>query len=303
MTEARTRRGTIVAALLLGAALGGAVVANRDAVEGVARAAIDGPARDALERAPAVAHAGLPATAPAPDDGAVGARGRIQPKDGVIRIAGPSNPSVVIARLAVDEGDDVAAGQLVAVLDDHALLRADAERLRIEHELAAREARRHQRLFTDGTIAASEYERVHARAAAAAAARARAEAALDRAVVRAPVAGRVLAVHARAGERVGADGIAELGRVDAMYAVAEVYETDVGRVRVGQRATVTSAAFAGELGGVVERVGMLVGKDDVLDVDPVADADTRVVEVEVRLDDGARVAGLTRLQVEVTIHP
>lgn len=289
MTDTRTRRTTIVAALLIGAVLGGAVVANRDTLERVT--AVGRPA-----------HAGPPPTAP-PRDAAVGARGRLQPKDGVIRIAGPSNPSVVIARLAVDEGDTVAAGQIVAVLDDHALLHADVERLRIEHELAVREERRHQRLFADGTIAAAEYERLHSRAAAAAAARTRAEAALDRAVVRAPVAGRVLAIHARAGERVGSDGIAELGRVDAMYAVAEVYETDVGRVRVGQRATITSAAIAGELTGAVERIGMLVGKDDVLDVDPLADADTRVVEVEVRLDDGARVAALTRLQVDVTIHP
>jgi multidrug efflux pump subunit AcrA (membrane-fusion protein) len=36
---------------------------------------------------------------------AVTALGRLQPKDGIIRVAGPSRPTVVIAKLLVSEGD------------------------------------------------------------------------------------------------------------------------------------------------------------------------------------------------------
>jgi HlyD family secretion protein len=88
-----------------------------------------------------------------------------------------------------------------------------------------------------------------------------------------------------------------------MFAVAEVYETDIGRVKVGQKATLRSAAFAGELGGKVDRIGMKIGKQDVMGTDPIARTDARVVEVHVKLDDSAAAAGLSNLQVEVAIQP
>ena len=87
-----------------------------------------------------------------------------------------------------------------------------------------------------------------------------------------------------------------------MYAVAEVYETDVRRVRVGQPATVRSPALAEELRGRVERVGSMVFKNDVLGIDPTADKDSRVVEVRVRLDDSGLARDLIHLQVEVEIQ-
>ena len=123
------------------------------------------------------------------------------------------------------------------------------------------------------------------------------------AVVRSPITGRVLDIHARQGERVGADGIAELGQTDAMYAVAEVYETDAPRVRVGQRATVSSSALPQAVSGTVDRIGLKIGKKDVLSVDPAAKTDARVVEVRILLDDAAQVAELTNLEVDVTITP
>lgn len=59
-----------------------------------------------------------PAVSSRPPAGAVrnkvSALGRLEPKDGLRRISGPSSPSVVIAKLLVDEGDIVKAGQVVA---------------------------------------------------------------------------------------------------------------------------------------------------------------------------------------------
>jgi HlyD family secretion protein len=43
-------------------------------------------------------------------------------------------------------------------------------------------------------------------------------------------------------------------------------------------------------------------KNDILDVDPAADADARVVEVRIRLDEPDEVAGLSNLQVDVEIR-
>ncbi len=277
-----------------------------------------------------LALAGLSAEA-APPGGAVAARGRIRPKDGVRVVAGPSDFVAVVARLEVDEGQRVQAGQVLAVMDTLAArearvgrvqaqitaqqaavarTRAELENARLEHE------RSHQ-LSQDGIVAAAERDSQDARLAVAQAALREAEASLgaleaelrsaraerDLSVVRAPMAGQVLKVHARPGEKIGAEGLLELGRTDAMYAVAEVYETDVGRVRVGQRAQVRSPALAAPLQGTVEKIGLKVGRLQSLGTDPTARADTRVVEVEVRLDDSAVVAGLTHLEVEVVIGP
>lgn len=131
----------------------------------------------------------------------------------------------------------------------------------------------------------------------------RAKADLETSVVRSPINGQVIKIHTRPGEQVGTDGVAEVGNTNQMYAIAEVYETDVQWVRPGQKATITSDAFPGEITGRVEQVGALIRKKDVLNTDPAADTDARVVEVKIRLDDSRRVADLTNLQVKVKIQP
>lgn len=130
-----------------------------------------------------------------------------------------------------------------------------------------------------------------------------AEARLERTIIRAPRNGRVLRIHTRAGETIHERGILELGNTDQMYAVAEVYETDVPRVRVGQRAEIRSSVLSTPITGRVARVGLLVAKNDVTDTDPAAKTDARVVEVRIQLDNSEPVAGLTNMQVEVAIDP
>jgi len=128
---------------------------------------------------------------------------------------------------------------------------------------------------------------------------------LNLSYVKAPVSASVLKVNTRQGERINTqNGIVELGRTDQMYAIAEVYETDIAKVRNGQRATVSSPVFAGTLEGKVARIGKQIGKKDVLNTDPAADTDARVVEVRIRLnpESSKKVAALTNLQVEVKIE-
>lgn len=130
-----------------------------------------------------------------------------------------------------------------------------------------------------------------------------AEARLDRTIIRAPQDGEVLRVLARSGEAISESGILELGNTRQMFVVAEVYETDVQRVRVGQRATIVSrnGAFDETLTGRVERIGSQIFKNNVLDDDPAANADARIVEVKIRLENSVPVAQLTNLQVDVRI--
>jgi HlyD family secretion protein len=124
---------------------------------------------------------------------------------------------------------------------------------------------------------------------------------LERTIIRAPRDGQILKIKTWPGESTGANPILQMGNTKQMFVVAEVYETDVSYVRVGQRATVTSYALMGMLNGVVDRIGLLIHKRDVLHIDPAADTDARVVEVWIKVDSSPVIAGLTNLQVDVAI--
>lgn len=135
----------------------------------------------------------------------------------------------------------------------------------------------------------------------------KAKADLEVAYVKAPKDGRILKIHTRPGEAVSnqGEGILKLGQTDQMYAVAEVYETDISKVRLGQTATITSDAFPEKLRGKVDQIGWEVAKKDVLSTDPAAATDVRVVEVKIALDQvsSQQVKSLTNMQVTVEIQP
>jgi HlyD family secretion protein len=250
---------------------------------------------------PVGAAAGHDTNASAP--GRVTALGRIEPKDGILRIAGPSRPSVVIAKLLVEEGDRVTAGQPLAELDSIAADAAAVTKAQAALKNADTALARIRPLIAERVASQEALDTAQLHVDTARADLVAAQAVLDLDIVRAPADGQVVAVFARAGERVGPSGFAEIAQNAEMFAVAEVYETDIGRVKTGQRVTVRSPAFERDLTGTVDRIGMKVGKQDVLDTDPIARTDARVVEVHVKLDDSPRAARLSRLQVEVTIEP
>lgn len=212
---------------------------------------------------------------------------------------------------------------------------AAIDRLDAELKNAQLEARRYETLYEQGAISASlrdskqlvadttraqlqqakntlssvaevrpvDVSAAEAELASAQTAVRQAQADLDLASVRSPRDGQILKIHTWAGEIVGDQGIADLGQTDQMYVVAEVYESDIQAVRKGQSAVITSSAFNGEVRGKVDEIGLQIQKKGVLDTNPTADADARIVEVKIRLDQtGSRkVAGLTNLEVTVQI--
>ncbi len=131
-----------------------------------------------------------------------------------------------------------------------------------------------------------------------------AQANLDLAYIHASRDGQILKIYTWPGEVVSNKGIVDLGQTGQMYVVAEVYETDISKVHLGQQATIASSAFAGNLRGTVDQIGLEIRKTDVLNTDPTADTDARVVEVKIRLDPASsqKVASLTNLQVKVGIN-
>ena len=149
-----------------------------------------------------------------------------------------------------------------------------------------------------------DVELAEAEVAAAKAAVQEAESNLEKAYVRSPQAGQVLKIHTRPGETVESEGIATIGETRQMMAIAEIYQSDIPQIQIGQLVTVTSPVIAGELSGSVERIGLQVEQQQVVDEDPAANIDAKVVEVYVRLDEAAsdQVAGLTNLQATIRIH-
>jgi HlyD family secretion protein len=123
------------------------------------------------------------------------------------------------------------------------------------------------------------------------------------AMVYAPAAGHILKIRAYPGEEIGPLGLLDLGKTDAMYVEAEVDEGDIGRVRVGQQAAITSDLFPAKLSGTVQTIDATITKSAVLPLDPVSFADARVFKVRIRLDDGGSVTAFINGKVNVVIQP
>ncbi|MGB3280880.1 MAG: efflux RND transporter periplasmic adaptor subunit [Pseudorhodobacter sp.] len=303
-------------------------------------------------------------------EGDVVALGRVIPKGDVISIATPSGAGDArIAEVRVAVGDTVAAGDVLAVLDNlpslqngvataravialreatlvqtiatirasrdeaqAALERAEAtaknaelERVRItslfERGVATRadldqiitranEAGRdvERSLATLSRFQASENFQADVAVAEASLAAAkvdltRAEHDLERAYVRAPADGTVLDINARAGERPGSAGIIDLGDTSQMTVEAEVYQTLIGRVAIGDPVTVSAEALAQDLTGVVSAIGLEIGRQSITSDDPAANTDARVVDVIVTLDAASSelARGFTNLETIVRI--
>jgi HlyD family secretion protein len=121
--------------------------------------------------------------------------------------------------------------------------------------------------------------------------------------IQAPAYGTVLEIHAYPGESVADQGILDLGNLRNMYVIAEVYISDVPRVRTGAQASVTGQGFEGTLTGRVDEILRVASNNEVYPTDPLAAADRRVLGVRIRLDDGAKVEHLNNSQVSVRIEP
>jgi HlyD family secretion protein len=128
---------------------------------------------------------------------------------------------------------------------------------------------------------------------------------LDLSIIRSPIDGQVLKINAWPGEIISSQGIAELGRTQQMYVVAEVYETDVKKVKLGQSVDITADAFSGKIQGTVTDIGLQVNQQNIFNNHPGADTDNKIVDVKIRINnpkDNQRVADLTNLQVQVWIN-
>lgn len=119
--------------------------------------------------------------------------------------------------------------------------------------------------------------------------------------VQAPIRSRVLKVLAKPGQTCGRQELFKLGDTTSMVVIAEVYESDILKIKDGQRALISSVAFPKPLEGVVENVSRIVYRNTVQSMDPSAQVYARVVEVVIRMDAVEPLDRLVYLQVDVKI--
>lgn len=188
------------------------------------------------------------------------AAGYVVPGDKIVEI-GCRVPGRV-ARFLVDEGDRVAAGQLLVELDPrpfrHALEQAEAvlASSRARLALARHELARGRNLERKDFLSPQELDRRMNEEQSAAAAVEGAEAAvasakldLEDSALRAPTPGIVLAKLKEAGEIAvpggfaGSGDLVRLANMEDVRAEVDVNESDLARIRIGQRAEVTPDAF------------------------------------------------------------
>lgn len=266
--------------------------------------------------APAAPASPVSRAAAAPE--AVSALGRLEPAGDVRRLAAPvagMGGSPRLTELLVQEGQRVQRGELLASFDnrpgllaDQALLQTRIGNLSQQLALLERDTARYRRLALGGVTPRGDLDNreiklmdLRGDLSQARAQLAKVRTDLVQSELRAPIDGTVLRIHARPGERPGDAGVLELGATDRMEAVAEVYESDINRVRVGQTVTLISenGGFSGSLRARVLRIAPQVRQRQVLATDPTGDADARVVEVRLALDPESvqRVNDLAGLKV------
>lgn len=140
--------------------------------------------------------------------------------------------------------------------------------------------------------------------------------------LRSPISGRVVKIFTPTGDTLTGQGPAvQLADTDHMSVLAEVYETNVPllqewldkvpnhtlNVEIDARVFARNAGTKQTLKGTVEprSVAPMVARNSVFPLGPREDADRRVVEVEIRLDDASSkmVAGMIGLQVRADFVP
>ncbi|HQW82579.1 MAG TPA: efflux RND transporter periplasmic adaptor subunit [Pseudomonadota bacterium] len=164
-----------------------------------------------------------------------------------------------VLNIYVEEGDRVAAGQVLARIDGErarlALAQTTSIAKRLDHE-----AQRASLLLDKHMIAADAVERAGFERDAQRAAVALAALSLGKSEIRAPYAGVITRRHIKSGQWLSPNGLAfEIADFDDLVADVPVPEKELAGLRTGQPVAVTADAFrGGEFLGQVERIGAIV---------------------------------------------
>ncbi len=248
----------------------------------------------------------------------IGALGHIEPRSRVIKVSHNAGPEGArVEQLFFQEADRVKSGDKLAVLSDHSKKKAEVaaasarikslEAQRIVEQIALtfnkKEYLRYQSLEQESAASASladakrlafeqskaNLKRLTAEIASAQAEQKVSEAEFENTLINAPISGTILKIHTWPAERIGDNGLLEIADLTELDVVAEVYETDLLRIQVGQKGCINASGFKRSYHAQVRELGFLVRKNDLNDTDPLADRDNRIIEVRLTLEPEAVV--------------
>jgi HlyD family secretion protein len=242
---------------------------------------------------------------------AVSVNGLVRPID---RIELKSKASGEVTELPIEVGDRVEKGALIARLDQLeeraalAQVKADLEIARAELELAEKNFERRKQLFSSEVIAKEAHDETELNLAVARSKRVQATTALERArerlqdsVITAPVDGIILQKYVESGQIIasgvsnvgGGTPIADIADMRNAHIEAGVDEIDIGKISVGQIATIRADAYPDQ-----------VYEGEVVRIAPEARVEQNVtlfdVVVEVQNTDGKLKSGMNTM-VEIVI--
>lgn len=246
----------------------------------------------------------------------IGALGRVEPRSRVVVVSPDAgSDGARVEEILVKEGQAVRKGDVIAVFSDFGrrqakyasamakvrMIAAKTQTEQAKESYYMSEYKRMNELWKVGAISQSRFDEAERdlRQSQATVASLRAELAAGNAdldlsqqellqgKLLSPMDGTILTVKCRPGESVGSSGVVEMADLTQLDVVAEVYERDITRVKIGQKAEVKVAGLREPFIGEVRDIGFLIRKNDINDTDPLADKDNRVVEVRITLDSAA----------------
>jgi ABC exporter DevB family membrane fusion protein len=179
--------------------------------------------------------------------------------------------------------------------DRNVISRDEAERYERGYQVARAQYEQAAQHFALVDAEAREEDRAHAEAAVATARAQLAEARvfLEKSYIRAPINGVILRKLRHGGESVSTQfdsPVITMADDSVLRVRLDVDESDVSKLRVGQRAYVTAEAYGThKFSGRVIRVGRILGKKNVRTEEPSEHVDTKILETLVELDRGQQL--------------
>ena len=234
---------------------------------------------------------------------AVAALGQLSPSGEIRQLAAPisqfgSSPRIV--EILVEEGDFVKKGDILAIFENVEKLISDLERNKnlistINDEIALKkdQIQRYELAMNNDAYSVVQFSQrkdellnLQKQKINLTGDQKNIKIDLFNSKLRSPIDGFVLGINTRVGERPKNEGILDIGSSQKMEALIEVYESDIDRVFISQNVELSSenGGFQKILKGKVIRISPQVKQRKVLSTDPTGDADSRIVEVLVKLD-------------------
>ena len=254
----------------------------------------------------------------------VAALGQLNPLGEIRKLAAPTSGkggTPRLSKLLVREGDSIIKDQILAVFDNRPKLEADLKSAQAnlnilinEIRIKNREINRYQSLVDKGAVALIVLDKMKDDLFISETRISKLQSAIDainvdleQTQLKSPIDGIVLQILIREGERPNSSGVINVGANQLMEALIEVYESDIDRVQVGQSVDLISenGGFNGSLRGQVSLISPQVRQRRVLATDPTGDADSRIIEVRVKLDNASaqKVSHLTGMKVIARFQP